>query len=239
MGDTGGAGKGYLQFQKARAAAWNIGSASSASNQRGIDCYVSGSYVDTPFTITNATGIVSMPDGLISAGGINGTPIGATTPAAGTFVNLATNGTTTLASAPTTGSATIYPTVPTNAALLALSTATTSTVTRLGDVAPLTYTASGSACSLNSGNGDNGSQVKSANRLSWIANFPSGPRNVLEWGAYINTDASTTTPDNQAAINSLRSNGGLSICSPERIRSLRPSPSGMARPHLHRRSMAW
>ncbi|MBR8168974.1 hypothetical protein KDX27_14735 [Burkholderia cenocepacia] len=85
LNDSGGAGKGYMQFQKSGTAAWNIGNASSASNQLGIDRYVSGSYVDTPFTISNTTGVVSMSDGMTAAGGINSTPIGATTPAAGTF----------------------------------------------------------------------------------------------------------------------------------------------------------
>ncbi|MEB2545187.1 hypothetical protein [Burkholderia cenocepacia] len=85
LNDSGGAGKGYMQFQKSGTAAWNIGNASSASNQLGIDRYVSGSYVDTPLTISNTTGVVSMSDGLTAAGGINSTPIGATTPAAGTF----------------------------------------------------------------------------------------------------------------------------------------------------------
>jgi hypothetical protein len=80
------------------------------------------------------------------------------------------------------------PTASTNAALQATSTASSSVVWRLGfsalgDVPPLLYSASASSCSLNSGNGDNGSQVKSADGKCWIASFPAGPVNVKEFGA--------------------------------------------------------
>lgn len=66
-------------------------------------------------------------------------------------------------------------TVPNNAELLALSTATLPANTIVhragyasaGDGGDMDYLASGSACSLASGNGDNGSQVKSANGKCW------------------------------------------------------------------------
>ena len=159
---------------------------------------------------TSGTGIVC--NSAINAATLGGTtfaapgPIGSTTPGTGAFTTLSAT------SAPTLGAATFYPTVATNAALQALSTATTSTVTRLGfyaagDTAPLIYTASGSACSLNAGNGDNGSQVKSANSLCWIANFPSGPRGVKEWGAYGDGSHDDTTAV-QAAVTSLPTSGG-------------------------------
>lgn len=120
--------------------------------------------------------------------------IGGATPGAATFTNLTTTGTTSLGAVPTIGAATFFPTVPTNAALRALSTATTSTVTRLGfyasgDAPPLVYTASGSACALSAGNGDNGSQVKSADSKCWIANF-SGRADARQWG--VKPDAGTT-----------------------------------------------
>lgn len=91
-------------------------------------------------------------------------------------------------SPPTVNGSAIYPTVSNNSGLQGLSTVTTSTVTRLGfttagDAPPLTYTASASACSLNSGAGDNGSQVQSANGKCWIASFPSGRVDVREFGA--------------------------------------------------------
>ena len=136
-------------------------------------------------------------------------PIGSTTPGTGAFTALSSTGATSFGAAPTLGSTTFYPTVATNAALQAVSTATTSTVTRLGfyasgDAPPLTYTASGSACSLNSGNGDNGSQVKSADSKCWLANFQSGPIDVREWGA--KGDGST---DNTSAMNAAHATGAV------------------------------
>jgi hypothetical protein len=119
----------------------------------------------------------------------------------------------------TVGAASFYPTVATNAALQALSTATTPTVTRLGfysvgDAPPLVYTASGSACSLNAGNGDNGSQVKSADSKCWIANLGFGEADVREWGAKhdnVNDDTSSI----QAASNFLIASGGGVIYVPQ------------------------
>lgn len=56
---------------------------------------------------------------------------------------------------------------------------------------PLWYTPSGSACSLNAGNGDNGSQVKSAEGKCWLAAFPSSGIDPRQFGAVNNG----TTPD--------------------------------------------
>jgi hypothetical protein len=95
-------------------------------------------------------------------------------------------------------------TVPTNAALMALSTATTSSVIRLGFNAPgdapaIFYNASTGACSLNSGAGDNGSQVQSADSNCWLANFPTRELDVHEWG--VAGTGSDDTVALQAAIN--------------------------------------
>ncbi|MFT4506520.1 hypothetical protein [Caballeronia sp. 15711] len=104
------------------------------------------------------------------------------------------------------------PTVATNSALAALSTATTNQVWRLGftvagDAPPLTYIASASACSLNSGAGDNGSQVQSANGKCWIASFGPGPADVREWGAKGTAIGTAPTVDStaawQAAVNAV------------------------------------
>ena len=66
--------------------------------------------------------------------------------------------------------------VQTNATLTALSTATLSSnaivfrqgFSSPGDGGEMAYSASNSACSLNSGNGDGGSQVKSADSKCWL-----------------------------------------------------------------------
>lgn len=134
-------------------------------------------------------------------------PIGST-PSTAAFTTLSST------AAPTVGAATVYPTVPTNAALKALSTATVSSVTRLGfavsgDASPLTYLASGSACSLNSGAGDNGSQVQSANSKCWIAQFPAAVVDVLQFGAKGDMSVDSTAAINAAvaAVGAL-ANGG-------------------------------
>jgi hypothetical protein len=48
---------------------------------------------------------------------------------------------------------------------------------------PLTYTPSAGACSLNGGNGDNGSQVRSSDGKCWLATFGAHPIDVREFGA--------------------------------------------------------
>jgi hypothetical protein len=115
------------------------------------------------------------------------------------FTNVTVSGTSALGTAPTMGAATLYPTVATNTALKALSTVTTGVVTRLGfvsrgDIAALIYTASGSACSLNAGAGDNGSQVVSADSKCWIASFPPGEIDSREWGVIADGATDNTTP---------------------------------------------
>jgi hypothetical protein len=82
----------------------------------------------------------------------------------------------------------IAPHVATNAALIAASTATYPSGVWRDDFAtgngtpPLWYKPSGSACSLAAGNGDNGSQVKSADSKCWLAVFPSVGRDLLQFG---------------------------------------------------------
>lgn len=78
--------------------------------------------------------------------------------------------------------------VATEAALAA--TATTSYPNGLwrdqyssGIGSPLFYQPSASACSLNSGNGDGGSQVSSSDSKCWLAVFPSTEYDPTDWGA--------------------------------------------------------
>lgn len=82
------------------------------------------------------------------------------------------------------------------------STATTSIV-RLGfatpgDAPPLQFISSNSACSLNSGAGDGGSQVPSSDGKCWIAKFAGLP-NLLEWGPPVNNSANDAGPAVRAA----------------------------------------
>ncbi|RQR94561.1 hypothetical protein DIE04_19095 [Burkholderia sp. Bp8994] len=130
--------------------------------------------------------------GATRATSLDNTPIGSTTPSTGAFTTLSST------SPPTVGAATIYPAVASNTALQALSTATTGTVIRLGfnasgDTPPLTYTASTSACSLNSGAGDGGSQVKSADGKCWLAKFPPGGADIRWFGAQTGPSNNSTT----------------------------------------------
>ncbi len=61
---------------------------------------------------------------------------------------------------------------------------------------PLFYSASNVACSLNSGNGDKGSQVKSSDGKCFLANFPAGGVDVREFGAV----SSASSADNLTAL---------------------------------------
>jgi hypothetical protein len=66
--------------------------------------------------------------------------------------------------------------------------------TTAGDAPPLFYYYSSSACSLNSGSGDNGSQVQASEGGCWLAVFPASGADVREWGVVADntTDNSTT-----------------------------------------------
>lgn len=93
--------------------------------------------------------------------------------------------------------------VNTNADLKALSADNVSNVARCGfyaagDAPCLNYTPSNSACSLNAGNGDNGSQVKSVDNRCWIATWNSNGMDARQWGATCDTSDSTAAI--QAAV---------------------------------------
>jgi len=77
--------------------------------------------------------------------------------------------------------------IPDNTTLQATPTTAASTVIRydyvVGGGAPaVLYNASGSACTLNGGAGDNGSQVRSADGKCWIANLNGIEPNPKIWG---------------------------------------------------------
>ncbi len=98
-----------------------------------------------------------------------------------------------------------------NTSLESLSTATYAQVLRTGfasagDSPPVTYVATSSACSLNSGAGDGGSQVKSSNSECWVAEFPAVGADIRDWGVVMNSGSDQTTAA-QAAINYSESAG--------------------------------
>ena len=95
--------------------------------------------------------------------------------------------------------------VNTNAQLAALSYSYAPVVVRLGyttagDAPPVLYTRSNSACSLNAGAGDGGSQVPTSDGKCWLGTFPTNKIDVRQFGAS-NTVASDATSAIQAAIN--------------------------------------
>ena len=129
--------------------------------------------------------------------------------AAPTALNFLVNGVT--YPLPLSGSGAAVTSVINNAALQALSTVATPTVQRLsyatpGDSPALVSNASGSACSLNSGAGDNGSQVRSANGLCWIASFPTVGGDIRQWGCGPSYTAAVNTVCMQAAVNAMANN---------------------------------
>ena len=90
--------------------------------------------------------------------------------------------------------------IPTNVALLAASTESYPGGVWRDDYAvglgapPLFYFPSNSACSLAGGNGDNGSQVKSANNLCWVAHFDAAGADLRQWGARADSGATDSAP---------------------------------------------
>jgi hypothetical protein len=98
------------------------------------------------------------------------------------------------------------PHVASTAALVGASTAVYPAGVWRGDFSvgfgapPLWYLPSGSACSLNSGNGDGGFQVKSADGKCWLATFSAGGADVRQWGA-VGDGLTDNQPALQAAIN--------------------------------------
>lgn len=107
------------------------------------------------------------------------------------------------------------------AALLAASTATHPQALRLnyvnpGDSPPVLYTASNSACSLNAGAGDNGSQVPSANGKCWIAIPPASGWDVRIFGALCDGSTDDSTPI-QSAITAAGSTAVNKVFIPSKV----------------------
>jgi hypothetical protein len=117
--------------------------------------------------------------------------------------------------------------VPNNAALTAAPTNIPTLVrggfASLGDSPPLTFNLSNSACSLNAGAGDGGSQVPSSDGKCWLAAFPGEVVDVTEFGADPTGVADVVAPVNAAFA--LGSNH-IFVFPPGiyRIKSSEPSP---------------
>jgi hypothetical protein len=63
LNDTSGAQKTQVVFKNNGTTAWDISNSSSNGNF-ALDRWVSGSYVDSPITVSDSTGLVSFPDGI-------------------------------------------------------------------------------------------------------------------------------------------------------------------------------
>ena len=101
-------------------------------------------------------------------------------------------------------------TVNNNTQLTALPTSITA-ATRLGyatagDAPAVLYTRNNSACSLNAGSGDGGSQVPTIDGKCWIANL-GGVANLALWGAD-NTGAASVDSKLAAAVAAMKGSGG-------------------------------
>lgn len=83
--------------------------------------------------------------------------------------------------------------MPDNASMLATPSTYASWLVR-GDfvagrgVPPMIYKSSNSACTLNGGAGDNGSQIRSSDAKCWIASFSAGGADFRQWGAAAGAD---------------------------------------------------
>jgi hypothetical protein len=103
------------------------------------------------------------------------------------------------------------PTVPTLAALKALPSTQTSFINRqgftsIGDGGAAFYRSSSSPCSLNTGLGDDGSQVRAANGGCWLLIPPTGPTNIRVFGAVCDgttNDAAKFSAIDAAAIDQI------------------------------------
>lgn len=105
----------------------------------------------------------------------------------------------------------IYPYVVDNTALKAKASTSATYVVRMAfagnaSPSPVTYQSSTSACSLNSGAGDDGSQVQSSDGKCWLAIFPASGAPLSAWGGD-RTGTTDATTKVQAAITALQNTG--------------------------------
>jgi len=97
LNDSSGSNSATLQYNNNGAVEWKLLN-NSSTNLFTLSRYVSGSLVDSPITVSNSTGLVTLADGLAVTGTVSGTgfsnylasppAIGGTSAAAGTFTTL-------------------------------------------------------------------------------------------------------------------------------------------------------
>lgn len=107
---------------------------------------------------------------------------------------------------PVPGSVAGLPIVADNSAMSALASTYASGVVRLAPAAggvgpPVVYIPSASACSLNSGSGDGGSQIPTSDNKCWLAQLGPGPVPVTVWNGADPTNTNDSTTALQYAIN--------------------------------------
>lgn len=101
INDSTAANEAQVSLQSSGVTRWELANLSSSSNAFSLGRYVAGTFTDSPITISNSTGAVTMVDGIV------GSPIGASSPSTGAFTTLTAssgmNNTAVGATAPSTG----------------------------------------------------------------------------------------------------------------------------------------
>lgn len=92
LNDTSGANSAILVLQNNGSTRWQL--FKSGSDNFAIGRYVSGAFVDNPISILNSTGVTSVLNlsATMTAGSVNNTPVGNTTPSTGAFTTISATG---------------------------------------------------------------------------------------------------------------------------------------------------
>ena len=189
--------------------------------------YDSANVCQPALTMPSTGGPVLLPAGALAPGAA-ATNLGGGTAQTGILVGNGTSAATAITpgsgvaaalGSPLGASGGIGPVVANNTELSALASTYATSVTRLGyaaagDAPPIVFTPSGSACSLNAGAGDGGSQVPSSDAKCWVVVPPPGKIDLREWGVVPNAGSSVDAgPDTRAAC-AYSASSGVTISVP-------------------------